>query len=95
VTNNQAGAYFARGIYGQWIFVSPSNRVVIVKQASPPTVSWSREVVRFELESLGALADRVEHVGDGVIDAPMLDNGALAIGRFISQPRSSGGGGSL
>ena len=35
ITNNEQGAYFAAGIYGQWIYVSPGTETVIVKQASP------------------------------------------------------------
>ncbi len=36
-TNNSNQAYTALGIFGQWIYVDPTENVVIVRQASAPT----------------------------------------------------------
>lgn len=54
ITNEQ-GAFFASGIYGQWIYISPRQSVVIVKQASPPVGPADKDRFRFELEAFGSL----------------------------------------
>jgi CubicO group peptidase (beta-lactamase class C family) len=56
VTNDAQGAYFAAGIHGQWIYVSPLHAAVIVKQASRPVGPADMAGFRFELESLQSLA---------------------------------------
>jgi CubicO group peptidase (beta-lactamase class C family) len=33
---NESGAFFARGIYGQWIYIDPVAEMVIAKQSSQP-----------------------------------------------------------
>lgn len=36
-TNNENQAYTALGIFGQWIYVDPTENVVVIRQASMPT----------------------------------------------------------
>jgi CubicO group peptidase (beta-lactamase class C family) len=59
ITNDAQDAYFAAGIYGQWIYISPSSHVVIVKQSSWPIGPADERRFRFELDTLGSLARRV------------------------------------
>jgi CubicO group peptidase (beta-lactamase class C family) len=47
-TNNSNQAYTALGIFGQWIYVDPTENVVIVRQASAPTSindAWDGEML--------------------------------------------------
>ena len=39
VTHNDHGAYMARGVYGQRIYVDPKAEMVIVRFASTPTAA--------------------------------------------------------
>jgi CubicO group peptidase (beta-lactamase class C family) len=56
LTHDETGAYFACGIYGQWIYISPEDRTVIVKQASRPAANEDKKVLQFELDALKQLS---------------------------------------
>ncbi len=43
-TANDHGAFYARGVHGQWVYVDPAARVVIVKLSSHPDPSSSEEL---------------------------------------------------
>jgi CubicO group peptidase (beta-lactamase class C family) len=58
IVNDAEGSFFAAGIYGQWIFISPANGVVIAKQASRWVGPATAEIFRFELEALQQFARR-------------------------------------
>jgi CubicO group peptidase (beta-lactamase class C family) len=60
ITNDELGAYFAAGIYGQWIYICPTHGVVIVRQASPAVGPADKARFRFELEAFDSIARSVE-----------------------------------
>jgi CubicO group peptidase (beta-lactamase class C family) len=64
ITNDERGAYFASGIYGQWIYISPAQGVVIVRQASPAVGPADKKRFRFELEAFDSIARNIEGHGE-------------------------------
>jgi CubicO group peptidase (beta-lactamase class C family) len=59
ITNDEQGAYFAAGLYSNWIYISPAKGVVIIKPSSPPIGPADKNRFRLELEAFGSLAERV------------------------------------
>jgi len=55
VTNDDQGSFFAVGVNGQWIWINPTSRVVIVKFSSAP-VSADPEVFNMTVPGLDAVA---------------------------------------
>jgi CubicO group peptidase (beta-lactamase class C family) len=60
ITHDEIGAYFASGIYGQWIYICPTQGVTIVRQASPAVGPADKARFRFELEAFDSIARSVE-----------------------------------
>lgn len=58
LTNNANHAYFAAGIYGQWIFIDPVLEVVIAKQSARPVGPATKEEFQYELGVFQKIADR-------------------------------------
>ncbi|MFL6632068.1 MAG: serine hydrolase domain-containing protein [Massilia sp.] len=56
LTNNANHAYFAAGIYGQWIYVDPVHEVVIAKQSARPVAPATREEFQYELRIFQEIA---------------------------------------
>jgi len=48
ITNNPDGAYLAKGVFGQLIYINPKARVVIVRHASEKEASNSQKTVEVE-----------------------------------------------
>ncbi len=55
VTNDDQGSFFAVGVNGQWIWINPTSRVVIVKLSSAP-VSADPEIFNSTVPGLDAIA---------------------------------------
>lgn len=57
LTNNEHGAYFAAGIYGQWLFIDPVREVVIAKQSARPVGPATKEQFQYEVKVFQELAN--------------------------------------
>jgi CubicO group peptidase (beta-lactamase class C family) len=57
LTNNANRAYFAAGIYGQWVFIDPAREVVIAKLSSRPVGPATKEEFQYELDVFQQIAD--------------------------------------
>ncbi len=58
VPEGNAGEFMAIGVYGQWIYVNPTNRVIIVKTSADPNFMEKGYELR-HVEFLRAVADAV------------------------------------
>ena len=59
VTNDDQGAFFAAGIYGQWLYIAPRAGLVLVKIASPPVGPADDALFRLQLDAFAQITRAV------------------------------------
>jgi CubicO group peptidase (beta-lactamase class C family) len=67
IKNDDDGAYLAKGIYGQYIYINPANNVVIVRFASEKISADRERMIRVEA-AFKAIARQLSTMSIAVFD---------------------------